>query len=168
MPLFMWYYCVGLGLVLLVGTVFYFVVGGHIAAPIQGIFSRHGGRMWGRSFRLMLVANVVIGGLAVQWYGCGGYADYESIAQDERRMFEKTTEQVSGALRYGSRFLLVTAWISALCFAVLAHGRASKGTAKEPAGPPKENVASHAAATKTDQSTTCNRNRKSSTAGDHL
>ena len=64
--------------------------------------------------------SIMVGGLSTQWYGCGGYNDYQAIARDRRLMFEKTTEQVAGAIDYGRTFVLLAAGVSAIVVAVLA------------------------------------------------
>jgi hypothetical protein len=122
MPLFLWFYLAGLSLALGVGIVCYFVIGQHAAALFERLFDPRAGYLWGRSFRLLLVATAVIGGLATQWYGCD-YTDYERVARDKRIMLEKTTEQVSGALQYAVWFLVLAAAVTAVTYAVLAVGR---------------------------------------------
>ena len=122
MPTFLWYYIGGLSLALIVGMVFYYVIGGHAAPLFESLFGKKAGYLWGRSFRLMLVASALLGGLAVQWYGCS-YTDYHSVAEDQRVMAEKMTEQVSGAMEYATGFLVIAAVLGALMYAAL--GRAS-------------------------------------------
>jgi hypothetical protein len=69
----------------------------------------------------MLVASALLGGLAVQWYGCS-YTDYDSVAEDRRVMVEKMTEQVSGAMEYSTGLLVIAAVLGALMYAVLGRG----------------------------------------------
>ncbi len=123
MPTFLWFYIAGLTLALIVGMVFYYVIGGHAAPLFESLFGKEAGYLWGRSFRLMLVVSALMGGLAVQWYGCS-YTDYGSVAQNERLMVEKMTEQVSGAMEYSTGFLIIAAVLGALMYAVL--GRTSR------------------------------------------
>ena len=119
MPPVMIFYLVGLVLALAVGISLYFAIGGHVAPLLEAIFGKRVGHLWARSFRVFLVASAIIGGLSVQWYGCGGYTDYAALASDPREMARKTTEQVSGAASHSARFLLGAAIVGAITFSVI-------------------------------------------------
>ena len=123
MPEFLWFYVLGLSLAAVVGGVCYFAVGGAATSLFNAIFDRDAGHMWGRSFRMMILATATIGGLSVQWHGCDGYTDYSSVAENRGVMIEKTTEQVAGASHAVQRFLIFAAAIGAVTFAVLARSR---------------------------------------------
>lgn len=131
MPLFMWFYVAGLSMALGVGIVLYFVVGGRAMPLLKSLFGEQAGMLWGRAFRLTLVAYAMIGGLATSWYGCHGYSDYQHIAQNKEVMFQKTTEQVSGAMHYAVDFLLFVATVGAVMYAVL---RRTSGSQRNEAG----------------------------------
>ena len=120
MPTFLWFYIAGLTLALLVGISFYYVIGGHAAPLFESLFGKKAGYLWGRSFRLMLVASALLGGLSVQWYGCS-YSDYDYVAENRRVMVEKMTEQLSGAMDYATWFLVIAAVVGALMYAVLVR-----------------------------------------------
>ena len=127
MPTFLWFYFSGLALALLVGVIYYFVIGSGGAALWRSLFGGRSGPLWGRSFRLMLVITAMVGGLSTQWYGCGGYGDYEAVKQDPVLMFQKTTEQVSGALETVNEFVVLAIAIATLCFAALWRSRPANG-----------------------------------------
>lgn len=122
MPLFLWFYLGGLTLALAVGFVFYCAVGGQSVALFSALFGEQSGRLWGRAFRMTLVTIAVIGGLSSKWYGCG-YTDYQKVANDHRVMLEKTSEQVSGALGYSTYFLILTAVLGAIVYAIVRPRR---------------------------------------------
>lgn len=120
MPTFLWFYIAGLTLALAVGMGFYYVIGGHAAPLFESLFGKKAGYLWGRSFRLMLVASALLGGLSVEWYGCS-YSDYGYVAGNQQVMVEKMTEQVSGAMDYATWFLIAAAVLGALMYAVLGR-----------------------------------------------
>lgn len=122
MPTFLWFYLAGMGLSVAIGLVFYYVIGGRITPLLSSLFGPLAGSLWGRSFRLLLVAGAVMGGLSVQWYGCS-YSDYSAVAQDTELMFKKTTQQVAGAMDYATWILVVAAALATLVFAIQRAGR---------------------------------------------
>jgi hypothetical protein len=119
MPLFMWFYIAGLCLALGVGIIMYFVVGGHAMPLFRALFGARVGHLWGRTFRLTLVASAMLGGLATTWHGCEGYSDYGRVAQDKGVMLQKTTEQVASAMSYAVFFLIFVATLGATMYSVL-------------------------------------------------
>jgi len=123
MPTFMWFYVGGLGAAVVVGFVFYYVVGAYCGPMLERLFGQRGAQLWGRSFRMLIVTSALIGGLSTQWYGCRGYSDYERVEKDPRLMFQKSTEQVAGAMNYARSFLIIAAGMAAATFALLWRGR---------------------------------------------
>jgi hypothetical protein len=90
---------------------------------LQKLFGQRAGHLWGRSFRMMTVITALVGGLSTQWYGCGGLTDYERLEKDRQLMFQKSTEQVAGAINYSKNFLVFAAGLGAVAFAILGRGR---------------------------------------------
>ena len=125
MPEFLWFYVLGLSLAAVVGGVCYYVVGAAVTPLLHALFGEEAGRLWGRSFRFMLLATAMIAGLSVQWYGCNGYTDYARVAESRGVMIEKSTEQVAGASLAVKQFLIFSAAIGAVSFAVLARPQRS-------------------------------------------
>lgn len=121
MPEILWYFLGGLMVSAAVGFVFYFAIGGASQAATQSAFGGKTSPLWGRSFRLLMFLMILVGGLSTQWHGCGGYSDYKDVAADRRRMFQKSTEQVVGAIDYGRWFLIGAAGVGAITIAVLAR-----------------------------------------------
>ena len=119
MPTVLIFYLSGLVLSTLVGFALYAVIGGHVTPLLSAIFGKESGYLWARSFRILLVVTALIGGLSVQWYGCGGVTNYGAVASDPREMARKTSEQVSGAASHAARYLLGAAILGAVTFAVV-------------------------------------------------
>ena len=124
MPTFLWFYVGGLTAALVVGFIFYFVVGAYCGPLLRKLFGDQGGYLWGRTFRIMLVTSALVGGLSTQWYGCRGYEDYADIERSPKRMFQKSTEQVASATDYATGFLLLAANVAVIAYAVLGRGKA--------------------------------------------
>ncbi len=133
MPTFLWFYVAGLGAALVVGFVFYYAVGAYCGPVLERLFGQRGAHLWGRSFRMMIVTCALVGGLSTQWYGCGGYTDYDRVEKDRQAMFQKSTEQVAGAINYARNFLVVAAGIGAVVFAFLWRGRQVEQARSAPA-----------------------------------
>ena len=123
MPTFLWFYLAGLASAVGVGFVFYFVLGGHCAPMLEKLFGERGANLWGRTFRMLVVTSALVGGLSTQWYGCHGYEDYQQVERDRRAMFQKSTEQVAGAISSASGFVLLAAGMSVIAYAFLWRGR---------------------------------------------
>ena len=119
MPLFMWFYLAGLTLAFGVGVVLYFTVGSQAIPLFRSLFGARIGYLWGRSFRLTLVACAMLGGLATTWHGCEGYSDYQHVAEDKSVMLQKASEQVAGAMSYAVYFLVFVATLGAVMYSVL-------------------------------------------------
>jgi hypothetical protein len=114
------YYAAGLSIALFIGTICYYYVG-HAATPLfRTLFGAGAGQMWGRLFRISLVTIAIVGALTTKFYGCGGPTDYAELAKDHERMLERTTSQVAGSLQSTVQFLIFTATVGALSFAVLS------------------------------------------------
>ena len=126
MPLFMWYYMAGIFAALGVGFVLYYVVGAHVMPLLNELFGEHADQLWGRTFRISLVASALLGGFAVTWHGCDGYSDYSHVADDRNVMFQKMTEQIADAMQYSVFFLVIVAAVGAIMFAVLKRPRQDK------------------------------------------
>ncbi|MBI3466810.1 MAG: hypothetical protein HY000_27675 [Planctomycetes bacterium] len=124
MPTFLWFYVGGLMAALVVGFIFYFVVGAYCGPLLQRLFGDQGGYLWGRTFRIMLVTSALVGGLSTQWYGCHGYEDYADVERSPKLMFQKSTEQVGSATNYATGFLLIAANVAVIAYAILRHGKA--------------------------------------------
>jgi hypothetical protein len=123
MPEILVFYFGGLMASAVVAIIFYYTIGGSIAAVVKVVFGRRTGAVWGRTSRIFLLLAVLVGGLSTQWYGCSGYSDYKSIAADRRLMFQKSTEQVAGAMTYGKTFIIIAAGVGAISVALLNVGK---------------------------------------------
>ncbi|MBI2826472.1 MAG: hypothetical protein HYX69_17480 [Planctomycetia bacterium] len=134
MPEILAFYLVGLCLAAGVGLAFYYGIGDSIEAVVERVFGPRIGPLWGRTVRIQVVLMALVGGLATQFYGCGGYSDYKAVAQDRRLMLEKTTTQVASATDYAKWFLIGTAGISALVIAALPS-RPAKDSSVTPRHP---------------------------------
>ncbi len=120
MPEILIFFLSGLAASACVGLVFYYVMAAPSDAAARHVFGQQTGRLWGRSFRIMMFLMALIGGLSTQWYGCDGYKDYKAIAADRRLMFEKSTTQVTSAMSYAKWFVIMAAGVGAVTVAVLA------------------------------------------------
>jgi hypothetical protein len=125
MPEILIYFLCGLAASAVVGLVFYYVMGGPSEAAARRVFGEQTGRLWGRSFRIMMFLMALIGGLSTQWYGCEGYKDYGHIAADRRLMLEKSTTQVTSAMSYAKWFVVLAAGVGAVAVAVLTPRKES-------------------------------------------
>jgi hypothetical protein len=134
MPTFLGFYLAGLALSFGVGLVLYYTIGGRCTRLLQKLFGDNAGYLWGRTFRLTLITLAMVGGLTTQWYGCHGYTDYEAVKHDPRVMFQKSTEQVTGAISYATTFLAAFCAVAAVAFAVLC--RNDSGQDGRPGGVP--------------------------------
>jgi len=123
MPTFLWFYLAGLTAAVAVGFVFYYVLGASCAPLFEKLFGDRAAPLWGRSFRMLVVTCALVGGLSAQWYGCHGYEDYQQVERDPRLMFQKSTEQVAGAIRSASGFVMLAAAMSAITYACLWRRR---------------------------------------------
>ncbi len=113
------YYLAGLSIALLIGAICYYAVG-HAATPmLRDLFGAAAGRMWGRLFRISLVTIALVGALTAKFYGCRGPTDYSTVAQSHELMLERTTSQVAASLESCLQYLLLTAALGAIAFAVL-------------------------------------------------
>jgi hypothetical protein len=121
MPEILAFYFGGLLASGVVAVVFYYALGGPLAALAQSVFGTRTGPLWGRASRIFLVVMVLVGGLSTQWYGCSGYGDYRSIAASRRLMLEKSTTQVASAITYGKTFVIFVAGVGAITVALLAR-----------------------------------------------
>ncbi len=121
MPEILIFYFGGLAASALVALAFYYAIGGPIAVVVHRALGGRAGEVLGRTTRLFLLMTVVVGGLSTQFHGCGGYSDYKSIAGDRRLMFEKSTNQVAGAITYGKDFIVLAAAVGAITIAILAR-----------------------------------------------
>jgi hypothetical protein len=117
MPTFLWFYAS-----IAVGFVFYFTLGEFVAPTLAKLFGERAGQVWGRSFRMLVVTIALVGGLSTQWYGCEGYADRKAVERSREVMFEKSTEQVASAISYVTWFVVGTAGLGAIMYAMLWRG----------------------------------------------
>lgn len=138
MPTFLWFYVAGLAASLGVGFVFYCLLGPYCAPMFQKLFGDRAGQLWGRTFRMLVVTTALVGGLSTQWYGCHGYDDYQQVEKNPRVMFEKSTEQVAGAIHSASGFVLLAAGMSAIAYALLWRGRKEEENPKHKIRNPKQ------------------------------
>ncbi len=130
MPEILVFYFGGLLASAVVALVFYYAIGGQISTLTQTVLGRRTGAVWGRTTRIFLLVTVLVGGLSTQWYGCDGVGHYKSIAADRRLMFQKSTDQVAGAITYGKTFVIFAAGIGAITVALL--GGRPESDAKPP------------------------------------
>lgn len=128
MPLILWFYLAGMTGAVLVGVLFYVVVGTRATPLMANIFGEAAGRLGGRSLRMLLVLTAVLGGLSTQWYGCSDTSNRQ-LAKSQRLMAEKATDQVSQATLYATRLLVATAAVGAVVFAVLQASRDNRQSA---------------------------------------
>jgi hypothetical protein len=137
MPEILIFYFGGLLASSAVAVVFYYVLGGPIAALVQAVFGSRTGAVWGRASRIFMVVMVLTGALSTQWYGCDSYGDYKTIAADRRLMLQKSTDQVAGAITYGKTFVIFAAGVGAITVALLARRSDAGGHADKTTGPPR-------------------------------
>jgi hypothetical protein len=132
MPPILIYYVTGLSIALAIGATCYYVVG-HSATPLlRVLFGPGAGRMWGRLFRISIVTVALVGALTTKFYGCRGPTDYAAVAESHELMLERTTSQVAGSLDSCVQYLLFTAAIGAIAFAVNQAGRRCKNQPTPP------------------------------------
>ena len=123
MPEILIFYFGGLLASAVVAVVFYYVFGGSMSMLAEAVLGRRTGAVWGRTTRIFLLVSVLVGGLSTQWYGCDGYSNYKSIAADRWLMFQKSTDQVAGAITYGRTFVIFAAGVGAITVALLGGRR---------------------------------------------
>jgi hypothetical protein len=128
MPLILWFYLAGMTGAVLVGVLFYVVVGTRATPLLASIFGEEAGRLGGRSLRMLLVLTAVLGGLSTQWYGCSDTSNRQ-LAKSQRLMAEKATDQVSQATLYATRLLVATTAVGAVVFAALQASRGNRQSA---------------------------------------
>lgn len=124
MPLFMWCYLLALVVSAVIAAAAYYLVGGAATPFFRELLGDAGGQLGARSFRLLLVMSVCVGGLSTQWYGCHGPTDYQAVASNRRLMLQKTSEQVAQAISYGTSFLVAALVLGGLVYAI-RHRRSS-------------------------------------------
>lgn len=128
------YYLTGLTLSLIVGIVCYYVVG-FAATPLwQFLFGSQAGPLWGRLFRMSVVVVALVGGLSTKFYGCGGPADYDAVARDQRLMLERTSTQLGESMHATAQYLLLAAACCALAYAIYGLRKGSPPNSSPVAG----------------------------------
>jgi hypothetical protein len=120
------YYVVGLSLALAVGAACYFTVGYGAAPLLRVLFGDRAALLWGRLFRISLVTVALVGALSTKFYGCHGPTDYAEVASSHDRMLERTTNQLASSLDSTVQYLVLTATLGALAFAI-HQSRQAKG-----------------------------------------